>query len=189
MYGRAKRLNFLKWIVIVLVAVLGVFYLGKTVVSLLIKEDDNVEYRYMRDYLVGKGFSCQSLKSSGDSCKIKTDDVYELFIRFDNGFDYIYNNKSYVIELYHVGGKEKFQFSTGDTAFSGYKNLKYTCSYKESIVGELDKCVLETDDTINLDNEAYIGIINKTMFEVRKILYSSKYDVDDLLNNYKWTKK
>jgi hypothetical protein len=189
MIGRARRLKLIKIIGIAIIGVVGAFLLGRAIISILIVKDDNVEYAYLKKYLKGKGFVCESLKASGGTCKNRTEGVYELFVRYDNGFDYIYNNDKYSIHLYHAGGKEKFAFTTGDDAFKGYKNLKYKCSYKESIVNELDKCVLEEDDTVALDNKAYIGIINNTMFEVRKILAASGYDVDTLIDKYEWKKK
>ena len=189
MFGRAKRLNLLKMVGIVIIGIFGVFFLGRIVVNLLMPKDDNIEYAYLKKYLVGKGFKCESLKTSGGTCKNRTDGVYELFVRYDNGFDYVYNNDKYSIELYHAGKKEKFIFTTGDGAFNGYKNLRYTCSYKESIIYELDKCILDKDNNVVLDNKAYIGIINKTMYEVRKIIAASGYNVDDLLDKYEWNKK
>ena len=187
MYGRAKRLNLIKNIVVIIASLVGIFFIGKMVVSFLTVDDDNIEFSYMKKYLNGKGFICESLKTSGGTCKNRTDGVYEMFVRYDKGFDYVYNNDSYVIELYHVDGEEKFTFSTGDTAFSGYRNLRYTCTYKDTIINELDKCILENGDE-ELDNEAYIGFINRTMYEVRKIIVSSKYNVDDLIERYEWNK-
>lgn len=189
MIGRARRLKLIKIVAVAIIGVLGAFLLAKGIISFLIVKDDNVEFAYLKKYLTGKGFSCESLKTSGGTCKNRTEGVYELFVRYDNGFDYIYNNDKYSIQLYHVGGKEKIVFTTGDNAFAGYKNLKYKCTYKESIIHELDKCVLENDDTVELDNKAYVGIINNTMYEVRKIIAASGYNVDDLLDKYEWNKK
>ena len=188
MFGRARRLKLIKTIGITIILIVGVLFVGGIVVRLLKPKDDNIEFAYLKNYLVGKGFSCESLKKSGGSCKNRTEDFFELFVRYDKGFEYIYNNEKYVIDLYHVDGSEKFTFSTGEEAFKGYRNLKYNCTYKDSIVGELDKCVLDTDDSIKLDNDAYIGIINNTMYEVRKILASSNYKLKSLIDDYEWKK-
>ena len=189
MIGRARRIKIIKIVAISIVGLLGAFLLGRTIVTMLIKKDDNIDFAYLRNYLIGKGFVCESLKTTGGTCKNKSDGVYEMFVRYDNGFDYIYNNDKYSIQLYHAGGNEKFIFTTGDGAFAGYRNLRFNCTYKESIVQELDKCVLDNNDSVVLDNKAYIGVINNTMFELRKILSSSGYNVDDLLNKYEWNKK
>ncbi len=189
MYGRARRLELIKKITIIVVAVIGVLITARIVIGFLLKKETNVEYYQLKKYLTNKGFACESLITSGGACKYNSDNVTERFIRYDNGFDYLYNNKSYVIEVYHVNGEDKILFNTGENAFANYKNLKYSCTYKESILNEIDKCTLLDDEDVVLDNEAYIGVINQKIYDLNLIIKSSKYDINDLLNNYKWNKK
>lgn len=189
MYGRARRIALLKKSIIAVVSILSVFIIARVVIGLLLTKENNVDFYYLKKYLVDKGFTCESMKTSGSVCKYSSEKVKERFVRYENGFDYIYNNKSYVVELYHINGVDKILFNTGDDAFANYKNLNYSCTYKENILNELDKCVLVDDNDVVLDNEAYIGIINKKIYEINMIIEASKYDKEDLLNKYEWNKK
>lgn len=189
MYGRARRIELVKKIVITIVALIGVILIARFVIGLLLKKENNVAFAELKRYLSGKGYACESLKNSGAACKIRSDTVTERFIRYDKGFDYLYNNGSYIVEIYHLDGESKILFNTGDASFADYKNLRYICSFKENILNELDKCVLEDDPDEKLDNEAYIGIINKKIYEVNMIIEASKYNKKDLLENYQWNRK
>ena len=189
MYGRARRIGLLKNILIVIVTVVGVILIAKGVISILVSKNNNIEFYQLRRYLIGKGFTCENLKVSGSACKYNSEKVSERFIRYEKGFDYLYNNKSYIVEIYHVDGEDKILFSTGDDSFSNYKNLKYSCTYKDNILNEIDKCILLDDEDVKLDNEAYKGIINKKIYEVNLIIEASGYSKDDLLKKYIWNKK
>ncbi len=189
MYGRARRLRLLKIIVISILSVLVVYAIIRVILNIIPKQDDNIDFAYLRKYMVSRGFSCEVLKSSGSACKYIDGDITERFSRFDDGFEYMYNNKKYLINIYHVGGVERILFNTGDGAFIGYKNLDYECTYKENILNELDKCVLKKDPNVELDNTTYIAVIDKTIKEVNKIIESSGYKKDILLSEYRWEKK
>ena len=188
MYGRARRLKLINKIVIVFLVLIVVFIVVRLILNIIPKQDDNIDFAYMRNYMISRGFSCEILRASGSACKYNNGDISERFSRFDNGFEYIYNNKKYAINIYHVGGVERITFNTGEGAFTGYKNLDYDCSYKENILNELDKCLLKSDPNIELDNEAYIAVLNKTIKEVNKIIESSKYNKKVLLEEYRWEK-
>ena len=189
MYGRARRIELLKKVVITVVSIVGVLVIASIVIGVLMKKDTNVEFYQLKKYLSSKGFVCESMKSSGSACKYNSDNVKERFIRYEKGFDYLYNNKSYVIEIYHVDGEDRIDFNTGDDSFSNYKNLKYNCSYKGNILTAVDECVLIDDKDVKLDNEAYIGIINKKIYEVNMMIEASGYNKYSLLNKYVWEKK
>ena len=186
MYGRARRIEFLKKVVITIVSVISILIVAKIVVSILLSTEEGLPFSELKKYLNGKGFVCETLTNSGAVCKYNTEGVTERFIRYEKGFDYLYNNKSYIIEIYHVDGEEKLLFSTGDNSFTNYKNIKYSCSYQENILNEIDECVAIDDSDIKLDNEAYKGIINKKIYEVNMIIEASGYDKEKLLKDYIW---
>lgn len=189
MYGRARRIELLKKVVITVVSIVGVLVIASIVIGVLMKKDTNVEFYQLKKYLSSKGFVCESMKSSGSACKYNSDNVKERFIRYEKGFDYLYNNKSYVIEIYHVDGEDKILFNTGENAFDNYKNLKYSCTFKESILNEIEECSLVDDEDVKLDNEAYISVINQKIYDVNLIIEASKYSKADLINKYEWNKK
>ncbi len=189
MYGRARRLELYRNIGIGIVVLLVIILIARGVIVFLNTKDNNIDFYYLKRYLNEMGFSCESLSKSGGACKYTSDNVVERFARYGNGFDYVYKNNNYVIEIYHVGGKEKLSFTTGDGAFKGYKNLEYNCVYKNNILNEVDRCYLVNDELTELDNEAYIGVINNSMYEVSKMVEVSEYNRDDLINKYVWNKK
>jgi hypothetical protein len=189
MYGRVRRIELIKRIAIVVVSLIGIVLVAKTIVDLLAPGAKVAEFSLLKRYLNDKGFACEKLTNSGAVCKYNTDNVTESFIRYDKGFAYLYNNSNYVVEIYHVDGEDRIDFSTGDDSFSNYKNLKYNCSYKGNILTAVDECVLIDDKDVKLDNEAYIGIINKKIYEVNMMIEASGYNKYSLLNKYVWEKK
>lgn len=189
MYGRVRRIELIQKIAIVIVVLIGIFLVAEVVVSFLITTSNGVPFAELKKYFNGKGFVCENLVNTGAVCKYNTDNVTERFVRYDNGFDYLYNNKSYIVEIYHVDGKDIIQFNTGDESFTNYKNIKYTCTIKGDILSEIDECVSVDDSDIKLDNEAYKGIINKKIYEVSMIIDASGYNREELLKNYSWKRK
>ncbi len=189
MYGRARRLDFYKTILIVVVILLVVYAVIRLVINIIPKKDTTEEFYNLKKYMVDSGYVCENLKASGGTCKITKDNLLERFTRYDDGFEYIYNNGKYMINIYHVKNVERFVFTTSDTAFTGYKNKEYSCTYKDNIIGELDTCTLVDNKYAKLDNEAYISVIAKPMVELNKVIMASGYNKDTLINEYKWVKK
>lgn len=187
MYGRARRLEAMKRFLLVISIIVVIIVSFVIFYSIFNKKDDNVEYAYLSTYLRAKGFSCELLKYSGATCKLKGDKRTEYFIRYDEGFNYMIMTDSYSIDLYHVDEEEKITFDTTGLALSGYKDKKYICKY-DNVIGQLEDCILE-DGTEKLDIGVYIGSIESAMNELGMILKSSGYNVDVLLKEYKWQKK
>ena len=67
--------------------------------------------------------------------------------------------------------------------------MKYSCTFKESILNEIEECSLVDDEDVKLDNEAYISVINQKIYDVNLIIEASKYSKADLINKYEWNKK
>lgn len=187
MYGRARRLEAMKKFLLAISIVVVIFLSFIIFYSIFNKKDDNVEFAYLAKYLRSKGFSCELLKYSGSTCNLKGENRNEAFIRYDEGFNYLIRTDSYSIDLYHVDGEERITFKTTNLALSEYRGKKYICEY-DNIIGTLEKCVLE-GGTDKLDMQVYVGSIESAMNELSMILKSSGYDIDVLLNDYKWQKK
>jgi hypothetical protein len=76
---------------------------------------------------------------------------------------------------------------TTSDALNGYRNNTYTCTYKENILKEVDKCI-DSDDK-ELDSQTYISVINKSMYELNGFISSSGYNKEALLKDHEWLKK
>ena len=188
MYGRARRLKFMKIVSIIVGLFLVITISISVFVKMFSKKDDNVDFKYLRDYLVEKGYSCELLKYDGAMCKYDGDIVYDSFARYDTGFEYLEKSDNYILVLHHVDGVDKFTFKTTANAFSGYKNREYECTVKDSLIGELKECKDVSDDSI-LDLDVYIGKIESAMNDLSIILKKSGYDINKLMNDYVWSKK
>lgn len=186
MYGRARRIQALKILFLVVAIIVVIFISGTIFYNIFVKEDDNVDYAYLAKYLKNKGYTCELLKYNGSSCKLDGAGTYNMFTRYDDGFEYTILTDSYYIAIVHVKDLEEFSIKTNEKAFSGYKNKKYYCKFKDSLIGDLDKCTDE--DNNSLDMEIYKGAVESAMNDLNNILNSSGYKVEELLKNYKWVK-
>lgn len=184
MYGRARRLQFMQsvaiGVAIVVVIVLSVIFFT----NLFARSKQHEDYKTLKNYMVQKGFACELLEEPGSACKYEKEGVLIRFVRYDNGFDYNVSTEAYYIEIKHVKGEEKFIFRTTGEALSGYRNKIYNCTYDGSIIGTLKECV--TDEGLTLDSPVYIGQIESVMNDISLMLKGSKYNVDKLINDYKW---
>lgn len=188
LYGRARRIEFVEKVAYLVIGIIAVILVIVIVSNQKEKVDDNVNFAYLRRYLENRGFNCEMIHRVGGQCSLVNDTSTYSFIRYDDGFEYIMVTKSYTLDIRHkLSEEERITFKTTSEAFSGYRNKSYTCRYKDKVVGELDKCIDE--DEKELDLNSYKGMIEKAIVELNNIIDSSGYDKDELLDNYKWTKK
>lgn len=188
LYGRARRIELVERIAYIVVGIIAVVLVVLLVSKTTEKTDDNVNFAYLRNYLEAKGFSCELLHRSGGQCNLRGKNVSYIFIRYDDGFEYIVRTKSYNFHLKHIlSDEDKITFRTTSDAFSGYRNKNYTCSFKDNILNGIDKCVDEDDEVLDL--EAYTGTIEQIIYDVNNIIDSSGYDKNRLISNNVWEKK
>lgn len=188
MYGRARRLKFVKVVSFIVCLVLVVIVSVSVFMNIFSKNDDNVDFKYLRDYLIKKDYSCELLKYDGAMCKYDGDILFNSFARYDTGFEYLEKSESYVLVLHHVDGVDKFTFKTTDQALTGYRNKEYVCTYNDSLIGELKECKDTASDDI-LDLDVYTGKVESAMNDLAIILKSSGYNVEKLMKDYVWVKK
>ena len=185
-YGRARRLALAEKIIYTSVAiftvVLVIFLIGKTVTP----EDQNVNFAFLRDYWENKGFGCSAIQRDGGTCSYKTEGTDYLFVRLDEGFKYTVRTNSYVLNIVFTSSEESVTIETNANALAGYKDKLYLCSF-DSIVGEVKECV--DSNQKKLDANSYIGVVNKAMFDLNKMVEASGYSSASLLNEHKWEKK
>lgn len=196
-YGRARRIAFAEKVVYWLVGIVAVALLIFLILNRKEEVDLNVNFAFLRETLTTRGYICDQINRIGGSC-VKTGTVVNeknedlnfkytyTFIRYDDGFEYIYDSRGYILDIRHKENDSRITFRTTDNAFAGYRNQIYTCTYKDNVLNELEECTSE--DGATLDNESYKGIIRQSMMEVHSILDNSGYKKDKLLNNYVWEK-
>ncbi len=184
MYGRARRLQFMKsvgiGIAIVVVVVLSVIFFT----NLFARSKEHENFKTLKNYMIQKGFSCEILEQPGSACKYDKEGVLIRFVRYDDGFDYNVNTNAYYIEIKHVKDDDKFIFRTTGEALSGYRNKVYYCTYQDSIIGTLKECV--TEDGLTLDSPVYLGQIESVMNDISLLVKGSNYKVDKLIKDYQW---
>ncbi len=187
-YGRARRIELAKKIIgivlIVLVLVIFIYFISTRVKIF----DRDVEYSYLINYFEKKGYNCQMIHKSGGTCVFVSDDTKYTFVRYDEGFTYVMRNDSYNLEFKHyIDSPDSIIFKTGDTGFAEVRNKYYYCTTDNSVIGNLKECV--TSDGEKLELDAYIGVVEKGIYELNGILNASHYDVDSIINDYSWIKK
>lgn len=189
LYGRARRIELVEKIVYVVIGIVAVILVIFLVSRQTTSQEKNVNFAYLRDYLEAKGFSCSQIHISGGQCVLSRDNSSYLFIRRDDGFEYIINTKSYILGMRHFLNEEDvISFKTYSDAFSGYRNKNYACSYDKNILGELGSCIDEDSGSL-LDLESYRGVILQAMNDLNNIIDSSGYNKQELIENYRWQKK
>ena len=142
----------------------------------------------MISYLELNGYRCQAFEKDGGSCSNKKGDTEYLFVRPSDGFKYSIRNDNYNLVISH--GEEigdSIIFRTTSNALTNYKSLYYTCTTDNSVIGELKECV--TQDGRVLDSDVYLGVIEKSIYELNNILKASNFNIDSIINDYKWEKK
>jgi hypothetical protein len=135
-----------------------------------------------------RGFGCEMVYKNGGACTSRSEAGLTSFIRYDDGFEYIVKSDGFLLDLIYSKSKgDTIKLTTTAYALEGYRNMKYTCHYKDSIIGEFDYCVDEKEN--RLDSPAYIGLVKKAMYDLDNILSNSGYKKDKLIENNEWVKK
>lgn len=189
LYGRARRIELVEKIAYIVVGIVAVVLVVFLVSRQTTFQDQNVDFAYLREYMEAKGFVCERIHISGGQCVLSRENSSYIFIRQNDGFEYIINTKSYVLDMKHVLNEEdSISFKTYSDAFSGYRNKNYTCSFQENIIHELGQCIDEDSGSV-LDLESYRGVIYQAMNDLNHIIDSSGYNKNELIENYRWQKK
>lgn len=188
LYGRARRIELVERIAYIVVGIIAVVLVILLVSQKTDDTDDNINFAYLRRYMEARGFSCELIHRSGGQCVLNNRNTIYSFVRYDDGFEYIVRSQAYVLQIKHILSEEDtITFKTTSDAFSGYRNKNYTCIYKDNILNEIDKCLDEEDNELNL--KSYTGLIEQTIYELNNIVDSSGYNKARLVNNYIWEKK
>lgn len=188
LYGRARRIEFAEKVAYVVVGIIAVILVVVIISNQKENVDDNVNFAYLRRYMESRGFTCEMIHRVGGQCILRNETSTYSFIRYDDGFEYIIATKSYTFDAKHkLSEPEKLTLKTTSEAFAGYRNKSYTCTYKGSIIGELDKCIDENDKELDLNS--YKGVVEKAMSELKDIIDSSGYDKKAIISDYQWIKK
>lgn len=188
MYGRARRIALVKKIIIVVVLVFIGYILFTKV---FVKEnfvDQNQNFAFMKNYFQGKGYICERIDHNAGRCYKETDDTYTGFIRYDDGFNYVDESTSYRLIINYMPNEvNNIVLKTNSNSLEGYKNMVYYCSTKKDLFSEIDKCI--TEDGEKLDVQSYIGVVEKAQTDISNIIEASGYDQKALLVDFKWQKK
>lgn len=189
LYGRARRIELVEKIAYIVVGIIAIVLVVFLVARQTKSQDGNVNFAYLREYLEIKGYMCDRIHLSGGQCVLSNENSNHVFIRRDNGFEYIVSTNSYILGMKHyLDEEDEITFKTYSEAFIGYRNRNYVCSYKKNIIGGLERCVDE-DTGEELDLDSYKGVIVQAMNELNNIIDSSGYDKNELLENYIWKKE
>lgn len=195
LYGRARRIAFVEKVVYWLVGIIAIVLIVFVILNRQEKVDGNVNFAYLRTYLEEKGYRCDMLHRVGGQCiksgKYETDDLSfsytHTFIRYEDGFEYINNSRGYILDIRHKSNNEsRISFRTTDNAFTGYKNQTYSCTYKDNVINELGECSSSNGNV--LDVASYISVIEQSIEELNRMIDSSGYKKDKLLNDFVWEK-
>ncbi len=188
LYGRARRITVFK------IVGIGIFLF--LVVGLLLfnlfKKPTPVEeiptFSYLSNYMKGIGYSCDDLEKSGASCTLKKANYSYFFQRYENGFTYIVEASSYIVEFRHVKNSQShITFITNENALVGYQNKRYLCITDNALIGNLKEC--ETSMGESLDLGAYLGAVESSIEDLKNLINSSMLDVDSLFRDYIWKKE
>ncbi len=189
MYGRARRIAFAKKCAFAILVVLAAVFLFRILSTAFKHEEKNVNFEYLRSHMESRGFSCQVVQEVGGKCVKQSKNYGYTFIRYANGFEYIVKNSAFSLTIRHGSEREsKIDFKTTVDAFPGYKEKEYKCDFKDSVVGELGKC-LEVDDGSLLDLPVYTSVINIAIRDLNEIIDASGYSRKDLLEKNVWSKR
>ena len=187
MYGRARRIALVKAIMISL----GIVLVVCISLLLIFKKEEVVDYNqnfeFLKNYLNGKGYSCEMIQKSGGKCILNTDVNYYSFTRYVDGFEYLVKSDAYSIEIRFTSEtKNNVVFKTTSDALLGYKNSEYICELKSGSYDEISSC--EDNNGKVLDMKAYLGAIDSSLYEVNNILKASGYDIQGVLVDHVWKK-
>ena len=187
-YGRARRIELYEKLAYIAVVVVAVIIIVVLVSKQPTDTDRNINFSYLRDYLQGRGYSCELLHQNNGGCTKRTDNTLYNFVRFEDGFMYTVKTDSYLMQIVHSLEKsESITFSTTSEAFLGYRNKKYYCELGESVLDTFGDCLTKDGEVLNLNS--YRGIIEQAQFDVSNMLDASGYYKNTLLEDYVWQKK
>lgn len=185
MYGRARRIALVKYIIIILVVILVLYVLFTKIFVEKVFVDSSDDINYLREYLQSTGYLCEVVKDDTSNCSYKKDNLKKTFIKYSEGFNYVLESTSYRIIINYVPTENnKIVLKTNSNSLVGYRNKVYNCKTKGDLFGEIDNCSTVQGDV--LDVETYIGEVEKSQNEIKRILNASGYDVEFLLNTYDW---
>ncbi len=188
LYGRARRIEFGKKILYAVIAIVAIAITINFVVNYKGFVDNNVNFAYLKQYMEAKGYYCNQLQNSGGQCILHGEISTSTFTRYEDGFDFTVKSNAYNLNIKHISTKEDYiTFKTNVNALTGYKSKNYTCNVKNNIIGELEECIDENQET--LDSDTYLSIIKLAIQDLNNFIDSSGYDKKSLMNDYKWIKK
>ena len=170
-YGRAQRIEFFQKVIYFVIAVFAIAIVFIILSNRKESVDDNVNFSHLREYMEANG---------------KSDASTSMFIRQNNGFEFIITSEAYNLDIKHIPDDDKITFNTTAKALAGYKSTDYTCTTKGTILDELDKCV--DKDNNELTSNAYISVVEMAIKDLNNFVDSSGYRKDVLLENYEWVK-
>ena len=186
-YGRARRIELAKKAIIVIVALIFLIIAVVSIFKNVQKSGKEEEFSLLKDYFARNGYICEMIQKSGGKCYSETPTSYKSFTRYDDGFLYLVKHNGYSIQVRYLEDTyNDIILETNGNALSNLTYRKFYCYTKDKINGELDYC--ETDDGEILKAETYIGALESTLLDLNNILNSSGYDVDKLINDYRWKK-
>ena len=186
-FGRQRRLNLLEKAIYIVIGIFSIALIFYLVSKQSENVDDNVNFAYLSTYLQDRGYSCELLYRSGGKCSMRREGYESFFYRYDNGLQLSIKTENYFVKVNHSDGKDEIEFNTYRNAYIGYRNMEYTCTVKDTVISEVQKCV--TKNGVELDNNAYLGVINDTLHQIDLIIEASGYEKDALVYNYEWIKK
>lgn len=187
-YGRARRIELYEKLAYIAAAVLAIIIIVVLVSNQSTETDRNVKFSYLRDYLQGRGYSCELLHQKNGGCTKRTDNTLYNFVRYEDGFMYTVKTDSYLMQIVHSLEKSNsITFSTTSEAFFGYKNKKYFCEFEGNVLGTLGDCLTKDGNVLNLNS--YRGIIEQAQYDVDNMIEASGYYRKSLLEDYVWSKK
>ena len=188
MYGRARRIEFVERVTYVVVAIIAVILVFVIVGKNSSYNDRNVNFNLLREYLEDRGFRCEMLYRPGGACSLNSEAGLTTFTRYESGFQYIIKTEGYFLDIRYSTDKGDYMtFKTTAYALAGYRNQDYKCYFKDNILGEFDYC--ENDEKVKLDSNAYIGVVEKAMYDLSNMVDNSGYQRDKLLEEHQWVKQ
>ncbi len=186
-FGRQRRVDFAEKVAYIVVAIFALALVVFLVTRKTDFVDKNVDYAYIVNFFQRKGYSCEMLSRNGGNCTLRNKDVENSFFRYDEGFQFMKRVDNFSLTIKHMDGIDNIEFKTFSSAYLGYRDKTYTCTTKNGVFSEVDKCT--TNNGEELDFQSYIGYINEALYELDSMMDESGYDKSILLENYEWVKK
>ena len=187
-YGRARRIELAKKVGLILGIIIALVLLIIFIIKKVDFVDHNVNYAYLRQYLISRGYTCERIEVDGGKCFIKGSSNYQSFTRYSIGFEYLVRSDAYILQIRHLQGSySDIKFTTNDKALVGVKNKDFICHTKGNLLGELEYC--DTSDALKLTTASYVGVVESAINDVNSIIEASGYKKYVLINDYIWEKK